>query len=217
MVVCCFVLWDGQISMATRQDKGEVKENIVCCTNRCQRDKLLSGGYLRGGAKRTGSVKQWWYKRESEDLWTSDNTWGQGNYTMKMFQGISLVHLNVTRSQEIWAGYSLIIPDHLGVELTSYFGDVETERKSLTIKTKLRIVRLIEPEMIQNKGSILSKCEISWKVEYDWVVTVFARDVPSCYRMFHKLSRMLIPSEYLKLRKKLSDITTSSLIKVIGS
>lgn len=31
-------------------------------------------------------------------------------------------------------------------------GDVETERKSLTIKTKLRIVRLIEPEMIQNKG-----------------------------------------------------------------
>ena len=101
---------------------------------------------------------------------------------MKMFQGISLVHLNVTRSQEIWAGYSLIIPDHLGVELTSYFGDVETERKSLTIKTKLRIVRLIEPEMIQNKGSILSKCEISWKVEYDWVVTVFARDVSSCYQ-----------------------------------
>lgn len=39
---------------------------------------------------------------------------------------------------------------------------------------------------------------------------------PSCYRMFHKLSRMLIPSEYPNWGKKLSDITTSSLIKWLG-
>lgn len=179
MVVCCFVLWDGQISMATRQDKGgEGKHSLF--TNRCQRDKLLSGGYLREGVPR--EQVQWSSGDTKERVKTCEQVTilrGQGNYTMKMFQGISLVHLNVTRSQEIWAGYSLIIPDHLGAD-SSYFGDVETERKSLTIKTKLRIVRLIESEMIQNKGSILSKCiwsEISWKVEYDWVVTVFARDV----------------------------------------
>ena len=170
-----------------------------------------------------------------EDPWTNDHTGVRVKLWKEKAWGHSLVHWKVTRSQsgETRSGicgrsyfHHTGAPGHLGQVLTSYLLGCWCSRKpwSLTITTesggKLRSVKLRESEMIPCEDSILSQCiwpEPRLKLECDWVITVFARDVPSCYQNAWWIFQGINPTTIvLELGKILSNITATSLTEVVG-
>ena len=111
-----------------------------------------------------------------EDPGTSDSTVGQDAVTQgKRHEGISLMCLNVTRSQSVRGGkkgdfWQGIVSSHwctcspgrgahiLSVGMLRLQENLTLDNCNTEARAKLRAVRIRELEMIHNKGSILSKC-----------------------------------------------------------
>lgn len=90
----------GQTDAATRGDTGKAQENKGYYMYRSWRDRVTT--CHEGATKREhqgkGLNQAGGELRESEDPWASAFIGSQGGVHKKRHEGISLVHLNVTRS-----------------------------------------------------------------------------------------------------------------------
>lgn len=89
------LLGDGQSGAATRGDTGEAqKTKFTIVTG--SRETEPSGGYVGGSAE--GAGHPGWKGGEREGTMSRCSNGGQGGAHTKRCKGISLVHLDVTRS-----------------------------------------------------------------------------------------------------------------------
>ena len=149
------------------------------------------------GANRPGSTWQWEPNMGCEHPWRSDNTGGQGRGILGKgrFQGCIWISLGHRGGQEggFVAGANLT-----QVHLFTWVGRsppicgvVEAAEKPKVLNlqhwswSKPKGSEGKKREITHKKGSNLTICispALRLKLECDWVVTVFARDVSSCYQ-----------------------------------